>query len=215
MSALLRGRRAIPAALLVLLLAAGVVLAVLAGRQDATPSAGAATPSTSTPTAPADASTVDPAQPADPTDPVEPTVPAEPVHDADVPPPALPAVALGEDATAGDGVTAAVRSVESVRGDGYGPGQVDGPALRVTVELRNGTTAALSLDGVTVTVATGADALPGSPIDDPATRPFAGELAAGGSATAVYVFGVQGDGPVTVEVGHRAGAPLLVFTGTP
>jgi hypothetical protein len=210
-TALLSGRRRVPAAVLVLLVAAGVVLAVvLGGGQDRGAPATPAAPST--PSVPSGGPG---AEPAGPSQPSEPAPEPQAVAGGDAPPPALPAVALDEDAAAGDGVTAAVRSVETIQGEGHGPGQVDGPAVRVTVELRNGTAGALSLDGVSIAVTTGADALPASPIDDPAVRPFTGELAAGESATAVYVFTVQGGGPVTVEVGHRAGAPLLVFTGTP
>lgn len=215
-----RSRTWLLVALAVLVLT-GVVLGPVLGRESGGSDGATATP----PTASAPATTTDPTDPGD-----EPTGPEGtggvpgptgappaplPNPDPEAPPPSLPAVPLDGSATSGDGVTATLRAVESVQGDGYGPGQVDGPAVRVTVVLRNDTTGTLSLDGVSVDIATGADALPGSPIDDPATRRFAGELAAGQSAEGVYVFTTQGQGPVTVTVGHRAGAPLLVFTGTP
>jgi hypothetical protein len=92
---------------------------------------------------------------------------------------------------------------------------VNGPALRVTVRIENGTDQPIELDGVATNLSYGADRTPASPLADDSERPFSGTLAAGASADAVYVFSVPADArdTVTVEVGYTAGAPLLQFTG--
>ena len=130
-------------------------------------------------------------------------------------PPALPAVPLSAPASAGDGVVATLPEVVAIEGSGTGPGNIAGPAVRVTVEVRNGTAETIALDQVAVNAYAGADRTPASPLDDPAQRPFTGSLAPGETATAVQVFSVPTEdlGAVTVELGYRAGAPLLLFTG--
>jgi hypothetical protein len=135
--------------------------------------------------------------------------------DANQPPPSLPAVALNATADAGDGVSARLASIDAIQGEAGGPGQVAGPALRVTVRILNGSGADISLDGVAVNLAYGADNTPGSPIQDSSAAPFSGSLPAGDEAEAVYVFSVPEDSRdvVTVEVGYQPGAPLMIFSG--
>jgi hypothetical protein len=84
------------------------------------------------------------------------------------------------------------------------------------VRITNGTDDAVDLGGVTMDLTHGADAVPASPLDDPSQAPFSGSLDQGDSAEGVYVFSVPQDdrGTVTVSVGHRAGAPFMVFTGS-
>jgi hypothetical protein len=62
----------------------------------------------------------------------------------------------------------------------------------------------------------GPDLTPASPVNDPSTSMFMGSLPPGDSAEAVTVFTVPRDGrdTVSVTVGYRPGAPLVVFTGT-
>lgn len=144
-----------------------------------------------------------------------PAAPIEPIGGSGALPPELPAVPLDAPAEAGDGVVASLPRLESVQGTGTGPGNVAGPALRVTVRLANGTPAPVSLDSVTVNVYYGEDRTPASPLDDPSSAPFQGTVAAGRSAEGVFVVRVpSGAGDiVTVEVGHRPGAPLIIFSG--
>ena len=124
-------------------------------------------------------------------------------------------MALDEPGAVGNGVTAEVVSLEAVDATGVGPGNVAGPALRVTLELTNGTAGTVSLGGVAVDLAAGPELVPASPVDDPSTAPFTGTVAAGGTARGVYVFSIAADDrdDVTLSVGYQAGAPLLVFTG--
>jgi hypothetical protein len=142
--------------------------------------------------------------------------PTGPTGDVDAPPPAQPAVALDQPAAVGDGVTASITSIEPIQGTGTGRGNVAGPALRVAVRIDNGTAKPVSLDGVTVGLTSGDDHTPASPLDDPSQVPFAGTVRPGDTADGTYVFSIAEDArdAVTVTVGYRAGAPILVFTGS-
>jgi hypothetical protein len=142
--------------------------------------------------------------------------PTGPTGDVDAPPPAHPAVALDQPAAVGDGVTASITSIEPIQGTGTGRGNVAGPALRVAVRIDNGTAKPVSLDGVTVGLTSGDDHTPASPLDDPSQVPFAGTVRPGDTADGTYVFSIAEDArdAVTVTVGYRAGAPILVFTGS-
>lgn len=141
--------------------------------------------------------------------------PTGPTDVVDQPPPALPEVPLDAEAAVGNGIVATLPRIEAIEGTAVGPGNIAGPALRVTVRIANGTAEAVPLEGVAVNMYYGADRTPASPLDDPSRRPFGGMVAAGDSADAIYVFSVPADAreSVTIEVGYQAGAPLLLFTG--
>jgi hypothetical protein len=141
--------------------------------------------------------------------------PSGPTSDADEPPPSLSPVALDQPAAVGNGITARIVSMEGIDAAAVGPGNVSGPALRVSVELTNGTTGAVSLDGVAVDLASGPELVPASPVDDASAAPFHGSVPAGGTAQGVYVFTISPADrtDVTLSVGYEAGAPFLVFTG--
>jgi hypothetical protein len=123
---------------------------------------------------------------------------------------------MGKSASPGNGITGTVVSLDAIRGTGLGPGNISGPALRVTLRITNGTKAPQSLDAVAVGMTYGRDHRPASPLDDPSARPFHGSLIAGKSATGVYVFSVPAHdrSAITVSVGYQAGAPFMVFTGS-
>ena len=152
----------------------------------------------------------------DPTATPTPTQPAAPVPGSvDELPPSLPQVGLTETAAVGDGVTVAVTSVERFEATGTGPGNVSGPALRITLRLTNGTAADVSLDAVTVNAAHGADVTPAPDVNDVSRAPFAGSVAPGASAEGTYTFSVPAGplDPAVVEVGYRPGAPLVLLVG--
>jgi hypothetical protein len=185
-----------------------VALAVVLGNDDDTSDAAANTPATSTaPGTPTDTGV--PPSPSTPT-------PSGPTENVDEPPPSLPEVALDAAAAVGNGIVATLPEIEAIEGTAVGPGNIAGPALRVTVRIENGTAEAVSLDGVAVNMSYGPERTPASPLDDPSRRPFGGMVAAGESAEAIYVFSVPTSvrDSVTVEVGYQAGAPLLLFTGS-
>ncbi|MGY1733755.1 hypothetical protein ACI798_19785 [Geodermatophilus sp. SYSU D01045] len=209
-------RRLLLAGVAVLLCAALAVLAVVAGRGGGDGDTAAA----ATTAAPGTTATAYPTEVVLPTGTVPPAPPTPeptgPTEDATALPPSLPPVVVGEQAAVGDGVTAEVQDLEAVEGSAEGPGQVAGPAVRVTVRITNGTDAPVSLDAVAVDLTTGPDATPASPLEDASYAPFTGTVEPGGDAVGVYVFTVPGDArdAVTVAVGYQAGAPYLVFTGT-
>ncbi len=191
-------------------LVAGLVLLRGDGGGDGDGSATAATQSSppATETEPSLGSTEPGAQATPPAEDPQPIV--------DELPPSRPAVPLDRPAATGDGITATVSSIEAVDGIGEGRGNVSGPALRVTVRITNGTAEPVDLSGAAVGLTHGGDAVPASPLDDPSQAPFSGSVAPGDTAQGVYVFRVPQDDrdTVTVSVGHRAGAPFMVFTGS-
>jgi hypothetical protein len=204
------------------------VVGLTAGPDDGTGTAASA-PSSAPPSAPSSSAPPSPAAPTGPSTgvPVPPSpgpadvpvvpepVPAGATGAADAFPVALPAVAFDAPAAGGDGVRAEVVSLEAVDGSGTGPGNVAGPALRVTVRLTGGAAGPVALDLVGVTLTHGADQIPASPLDDPSADPFGGSLEPGATAEGTYVFSVpEGDRDlVTLSVGYRADASSLVFAG--
>ncbi|WP_155859325.1 hypothetical protein [Cellulomonas sp. KRMCY2] len=127
----------------------------------------------------------------------------------------MPPVALDETASFGTGVTARLTAVESVDGEADGPGEVAGPAVRITVEITNDTAEALDLHKVVVDVAAGADLAPGEPLSGPGVRWLDGTLEPGGVATGVYVFAVPADRRdlVHVKVSYDPVQPTVLFEG--
>lgn len=204
-------RQRLVAALGVVVVVAAVVLAITWGGSGGSPSSDAAASSSSSAPASSDAPASTSAGSATGSTTPVPTGPADPNQ----PPPALPAVALDATAAAGDGVTAHLASIDAVTGEAGSPGQIAGPALRVTVRITNGTDADISLEGVAVNLYYGPDNTPASPAQHPSAAPFTGSLPAGDEAEAVYVFSVPEDSRdhVTVEVGYQPGAPLMIFSG--
>jgi hypothetical protein len=196
-----------------------VVSLLLSGADDdRTPSAAAGETTASTTTAPpvVPAPTAPTPAPTPETTPEPTPEPTGPTGDVDDPPPSRPAVALDAAAEAGDGVSASLVSLDAIEGTATGPGNIAGPALRITVRIENGTDEPVSLGGVVVDLASGRDLVPASPLDDPSAAPFAGTVAPGEHADGVYVFTIPEEdrGSVTVSVGYQAGAPFMVFTGS-
>lgn len=216
-------RRALLAAVAVLVVAAVVALVVvLAGGDGDGRAAAVAGPSTPAETTDAGAPPSEPAESAEPAAPDEgqepaaaEPAPAEATQDAGELPPALPAVSLDTPVTVPDGLVVGLPRIEAIEGVGQGPGNVAGPALRVTVRIENTSGASVPLDGVTVNAYHGSGLTPASPLEDPSRQPFAGDLPGGEAAEGVYVFRVPSDArdAVTVELTHRADAPRVLFAG--
>ncbi|WP_134741395.1 hypothetical protein [Nocardioides sp. 503] len=126
-----------------------------------------------------------------------------------------PAVPLTATARLGHGVALRIVDVEDVQGVARGVGEIAGPALRVTVELANRSEEEVPVDSAVVDLLAGPDRTPAATLTGPGGRPFEGSVPAGGTATGVYVFGVQDEGGtrVRVSVSYRGGAPVAVFAG--
>jgi hypothetical protein len=122
------------------------------------------------------------------------------------------------DATArfGAGLTLRVTRAEDVDGVAHGPGEIAGPAVRMTFELDNEGAEPVSLESVVVAVTYGADETPAVTLSGPGEKPFAGTLASGGTAVGRYVFAlpVEERGRVRVVVSYTGGAPAVSFAGS-
>lgn len=156
------------------------------------------------PATPVPVSTAGPIEPAGNIDQI---VPEAPVTTA-------PAVALTDTADFGGRVTARISQVSAIQANATLPGEVAGPAVAVTVEVANGSAAAIGLDTVTVTAQDAAGNPATSISADPAAA-LTGSLDPGATASGTYVFTVPTDqrNPITVTVNYSTGAPTLVFSG--
>ncbi|MBD9698242.1 hypothetical protein IGS67_01875 [Flavimobilis sp. GY10621] len=124
-------------------------------------------------------------------------------------------VDLGDDAAAAPGLSARLVEVEDVDGTAEGPGEVAGAALRVTVELTNGTGRVVDLRGAVVNLYTGKDRLPTSLLSGPGTVALPASLGRDGTARATYVFRTDHrDGLLEVEVDIADAPSVVVFEGT-
>ena len=125
-------------------------------------------------------------------------------------------VPLDKKAKSGKDVMVSVVKFEDVKGKAQGPGEIAGPALRVTVEVANGSTEKLPMDLALVNLYYGKDKTPASSLSGPGVRPLTKPVAAGESATGRYVFGVpKGEqDKLTVEFSYTTDAPTVVFSGS-
>jgi hypothetical protein len=127
----------------------------------------------------------------------------------------LPPVAIDEPADTTTGMTFRLERLEAVQGEATGPGEIAGPAVRVTVVATNGTTSPVLLDGTVVDLIYGPDHTSAAPLSGPGAERFAASIDPGASATAVYVFDVPVDqrAEVSVIVSYLASVSPVVFTG--
>lgn len=112
------------------------------------------------------------------------------------------------------GLTATVTSVEAYTATATRPGEVSGPAVKVTLKLVNDTGSDFAVSTATVNAYYGSASTPADPVQgDSAAKPFTGTLKPGATATAVYVFTVPSadSGDVTLTLSDQAGAQLVVF----
>lgn len=143
--------------------------------------------------------------------------PSAPTTDPLVPSerPTQPPVGLSEPAEPFAGLSARLTIIEPVAGVATLPGEVGGPALRVTVEVTNGTAGAVDLSGAVVNLYYGADMVPTLGLIEPGQQPFPASVAAGGVASGRLIFLVPADSRdhITVEVDVAAQSPVVLFAG--
>ena len=84
---------------------------------------------------------------------------------------------LDKPSSTGTGLTATLISVRAVEAKAQLPGEVTGPALAVTIEVRNTGSRTADLGSVVVTVF-GSDTAPGAEMTAAPAEPLAGRLAA-------------------------------------
>jgi hypothetical protein len=126
-----------------------------------------------------------------------------------------PAVPINQTADFGTGLTLRVTDIEAVNGQAKSPGEIAGPALRLTLKATNDTKKAISLGTTVVEVSYGADKTPGVQLMNPGGKPFAGAVKPGGSATGTYVFTVPVDQrkQIQVTMSYAASKPTVVLEG--
>lgn len=136
------------------------------------------------------------------------TVPVEPVQTLAP----VPLESVGDFRT---GLTVELASISAVEAEAKAPGEISGPALRVTVDAANDGGDAVSLDGVVVFLSYGDERTPASQFGS-SSDPLVGNLAPGGSRSGTYVFSVPPDqrDDVRVEVSYTGSAPTVAFTGS-
>lgn len=108
----------------------------------------------------------------------------------------------------------ALESVKTLQVTAETPGEVTGPAVRMSVVVDNDSDAPLDVSSAVVTLAAdGDDYGISTTAGDPS--PLEGIVPAGGSASGTYVFMLDpAEGrEVTIHVTYAAGEPVAVFTG--
>ena len=134
-----------------------------------------------------------------------------PVQTVDTQPP----VSIDDVADAGTGMQFRLERLEAVQGEANGPGEIAGPAVRVTVVATNDSNAPVLVEGLVVDLVYGPDDTSAAPLSGPGVVRFAGEIAPRASQTGVYVFDVPVDqrAEVSVIVSYLASVSPVVFTG--
>ena len=126
----------------------------------------------------------------------------------------VPAIDLTATGDFGGSVTAKITQIGPVQATADLPGQTAGPAVALTIEVDNGSSAPIGLDGIRVTLADSSGAAATSTTGNSAA-PFAGMMVEGGRAEGTYVFIVPPENrdPVTITVTYSTSAPAVVFAG--
>jgi hypothetical protein len=124
-------------------------------------------------------------------------------------------VPLDDPAEFGTGLTVRLTDIRAVKAVAQAPGEIAGPALRITVEARNRSSATIPVDRFTVFVTYGKARTPASGLSQ-GTKPLAGSVRARSSQDGTYVFAVPADEreQVRVEVSYSGKAPTLAFEGS-
>lgn len=143
-------------------------------------------------------------------DDVDRTTPDGPVEAAPLP---TTAAELAEPVALSTGMVIEIVAVDAIEVTAQTPGEVDGSAVRVTVEARNESSQPQAVDSAVVTVVAADDIGIGTTAGDPS--PLSGIVEPGDVVSGVYVFMLDpaADREVTVSVNYAAGEPVAVFTG--
>ena len=128
----------------------------------------------------------------------------------------LDPVSLDSSVEGEDGIRVALTAIESVQGEAAQPGEVSGPAIRVTVTITNATKRAFDAGASVVNAYYGAQLTPAGTLVKPGGVPLYGRLAPGESTYGVYLFRIPVDarGDVTITVDYQSAAPTVVFHGS-
>lgn len=127
----------------------------------------------------------------------------------------LPPVEPDDTATSAGGLAVDLVDAEAVTGTPVQPGDVGGPAVRMTISLTNPGAEEVSLSGLVVNCYYGADETPASGLTAPGGVAMPSAVAAGSTVTGVYLFTVPREerSSVRLTLDLAAGEPLVVFEG--
>lgn len=87
-------------------------------------------------------------------------------------------------------VSLAITKVEAITGKGRIPGEISGPALRVSLTATNDTARRIAVNTTVANLYYGADSRPASPLVQSGAKPFPAAIKPGQQATGVFVFTV-------------------------
>lgn len=132
------------------------------------------------------------------------------------PPAALSPIALTAPAAPVPGMVFSLGRLEAVEGKAQGPGEVGGPSLRFSLNVRNDTTSAFSLASTVVNAYYGANQSPATDLREPGGVPLPDSVAPGQTATGVLIFAVPTSkrDDVQITVDYAVGSPVVVFEGS-
>lgn len=127
----------------------------------------------------------------------------------------LDPIPLDDTGDFGTGLSVRLAAIEPIDGEARSPGEISGPALRVTVEATNRSDQPISLARSQIEVTYGADRTPGIALSGSGTTPFDASVAPGASSSAVVVFVVPTDQRTAVQVAvtQTTGSPIVLFEG--
>ncbi len=127
----------------------------------------------------------------------------------------LPPADLDDAVAVEGGPRVSVSSIEDVDGEAVVPGEVSGPAVRITVDVENDTDEAIDLTTAVVTLYAGDSGLQANPVSKPAGKAFPSAVAPGRTAEGAFVFELPEDqrSGVRVEVDLSVSDPLIAFEG--
>ncbi|MCU1584110.1 MAG: hypothetical protein JWM49_666 [Microbacteriaceae bacterium] len=204
-------RKVLVAAAAAVLLAGGITATVLTSLGAPGSDRQAGPPQSGAPASPKSSDTS-----ATPTSPDPAATPTSP-DPAATPGPAVPAapVALDKPAQIEPGLSAAITKFEAVDGKALTPGEVSAPSVRTTVTIRNASSESVPLTTAVVTAYYGPDQTPALELTSPGGAPFPTKVAAGQSATAVYLFSIPVDqrDRVRIVVDYSVKVSPVVFEG--
>ncbi|WP_375399266.1 hypothetical protein [uncultured Amnibacterium sp.] len=225
-----RGTVAIIAALAVVIVAAVVVGIVSAQRQhtdtaltsptssasisaaptSAAPVSGA---STAAPTSAAPGAAATPSASAAPSAPA-PSASAQSSSAAPAPQPTTTAE-IAKQAVIVKALTAKVTKQAAVVGTAQGPGEIAGPSVQFTIQIRNTTGTTVDLTSAVVNAYSGTDRAPATQLEEPGGRAFPDSVRNGRTATGVFVFNipVAQRGTVLVTLDTSVANAVVAFKG--
>lgn len=131
------------------------------------------------------------------------------------PQPIAEAVEFDVEAAFVEALAAEVTLLEAVQGIARGPGEIAGPAVRITVKIANETSNAVDLDDAIVALYYGTNDDPAIQLSSPGARPLDGELEPGATTVGVYVFAVpvENRDQVRITVSYSPQDRAVAFEG--